>query len=245
MPHLPHIATYIVKHTRQLFDNTISLIFPRVCELCHTSLVAGEHILCLDCDMALPRANIHRSPDNRISQRLARRIPDCRVASWFYYDSGEEHRRLILDTKYRDRPELGRALGEMFANEILADGFFDNVDIILYIPMHALKFAWRGYNQSRYIADGVSRATGIPVGKHLHSPVYRPSQTRHSGAQRFANARGKFVTRRGSELDGKHVLIVDDVITTGSTIVAAIDSLLDTCSPASVRVLSLGITQQH
>jgi ComF family protein len=245
MPAITTLFASTVKLCRGLLDTALLPIFPHTCEICDNSLVAGERIICLDCDLLLPRANTHLHADNRVSEQLARRIPQCRVASWFYYESGEKPGKLIHQLKYSGRPELGRQLGELFAREIINTGFFRDIDIILYVPLHPIKFLKRGYNQSRQIALGASRATGIRVADNICARVARRSQTRLSGTQRISNARGKYKTRRGHELDGKNILVVDDIITTGATIVAAIDSVLDVARPASVKALSLGITQQH
>lgn len=225
-------------------SSAIGAVYPDACEICGRSLTECEDTICLECDINLPRANIHLNPDNRISQRLARLIPQCPVASWFIYESGEPQHELIHQIKYHNRPSLGEKLGQRFAKEIQGDGFFDDIDLILYVPMHWLKFARRGYNQSYMIARGVSRQTNIPIGRNLIATRSHSTQTAHTGLERSANVIDSVGVTHPEQIRSRHVLIVDDVITTGSTIEASVRAAL-TASPSAISVLSLGITRLH
>lgn len=228
--------------TSWLLD-AVNMIFPRVCCVCHRSLVAGERVLCLHCLDRLPRTMIHRNNFNSLHQRLAGHTPVERAAAWFHYIRGSEFVSIIHDAKYRGMPDIARDSGEIFAREILPDGFFDGIDIILPVPLHRAKFLTRGYNQAREIASGISRATGIPVGDNLEAKHGHTSQTRRNAWERFLNSRNIFTVTRPDMLARRHVLVVDDVITTGATMLACIDTIHAAEPSAVISVLALGATR--
>lgn len=227
-----------------LFDCT-SVLVPQCCLLCGKPLTAAEEGICLDCNLRMPRTGMHRRPTSRVSDRLARRLPQCRVASWFYYRRGGEYASLIHEAKYRDAPYLAEGLGRTFAAEIKPDGFFDDVDVLVPMPVHWTRRLTRGYNQTEYIARGVAEVTGLPVCKELRSVRRHGSQTRLGRRLRINNMSPDFFrVRAAGALDGRHVLLIDDVITTGSTVEAAVTALLrDVPGIRAVSVLSLAITE--
>lgn len=225
--------------------DALGVVVPANCAICGQGLTLAEDDLCLACQMAMPRTSIHLAATNRIAERVARIWPDVRVASWFYYRRHGDYAKLIHDIKYRDRPALGRRLGATFATEIAGDGFFDGLDVIVPVPMHWFKQLRRGFNQSCEIALGVSQATGIPLVGHLQARHGHGTQTRRNAEQRARNVRADLLrVVKPDELAGRGVLIVDDVITTGSTIEAAIASIV-AAQPAvsKISVLSLAITE--
>ncbi len=137
---------------------------------------------------------------------------------------------------------LGRQLGRMYAREIKADGFFDDIDVILPVPITERKEMQRGYNQAFEIARGVSDETGLPIGDHLVTVKAHKTQTRQSAYERYLNVKGVFGIQHAEEIDGLHILVIDDVLTTGSTMVAACDSVRQACPEARISVLTLGLT---
>lgn len=220
------------------------VVAPQRCVVCGRALAGGEEFLCLDCLWAMPRTQAHRMSPAWLADMLARTQPGPRLASWFYYRSDKPYSNIITLLKFHDRPGLGRRAGAQFAREIKDDGFFDGIDLIVPIPIPLTKRIVRGYNQAAMIARGVSDATGIPVADILGEGLMRRSQVGLTAAQRVANiGSGRFSVRHADMLDGKHILLVDDVITTGSTIVTAARALRGAC-PALGRVsfLSLALT---
>ena len=224
-----------------IFDRIIDLIYPRVCEVCGCSLLKGEDVLCLHCLYDLPRINAHREPFNMIHRRLASTTPIERAAGYFHYYREGRYNDIIHRAKYQNRPLLMKSMGERFARELAADGFFDGIDLILPVPVHWLKMIRRGYNQSHYLALGICRVTGIPVGDNLVATRGHSTQTSRSDFRRWLNARSVYGVRREAELSGKHILVVDDVITTGATMLACCNSILSAAPSAKVSVLSLGV----
>ncbi len=220
----------------------LSMLYPDCCEVCGTRLVRGEEVICTKCDMDMPRCGIHNNSFNTIHQRLAGHTPIERAAGYFYYYRDTPFTRPILAAKYNGRPKIGRILTERFAREIMADGFFNGIDIIIPVPIHRTKRLQRGYNQTEYIAQGISDATGIAIGNNLVAVKAHSTQTRMNAFERWKNSLNTYSVRNPQELDGKHVLIVDDVITTGSTMLACCDSIAGIARPAAISVLSLGVT---
>lgn len=223
----------------EIFD----ILFPRVCVVCGKPLVAGEDVMCLGCLVDLPRTGQHRRQPNDIHTRLiSLHAPLERCASLFHYHKDNPYSTLVKAAKYRSRPSIGRHLGAMFADELKADGFFDGIDLILPVPIHFLRLLTRGYNQTIHIAQGVSKVTGIPVGDNLYAPRPHAAQARKRAEGRRINATGAFAVRNPEQLQGKHLLVVDDVITTGSTMVSALDTIKYAEPTVRLSVLSLALT---
>jgi ComF family protein len=232
-------------NTKLILSDAISAVVPSTCEICGASLTSSEHWLCLDCLLALPRTNVHRRATNRVSERLLRYFPDCRLASWYYYRRQGQYAALIHSIKYADRPKMGTYFGRMYATELAVDRFFDGIDIILPVPIHWTKFLWRGYNQSLCIARGVADVCGLPIGNQLYARHTHATQTRRSQTERMANVQHDlFGVRRASSLSGKRVLLIDDVVTTGSTVEACVSALKRAVPTlAGIDILTLGMTE--
>lgn len=221
----------------------VNLIFPNVCTVCHRTLVRGEKIMCLECRMGLPRTNLHLTQPNTIHERLfSIGHPIYRAASLFHYYRQNQYSRLILDTKYHGRPVVGRTLAAEHAKELMASGFFDDIDAVVPVPLHYFKRMRRGYNQAEIIASAISDKTGIPVYDAL-SARFHFSQTRKNAHERLANARGVYTVRDSQIIDGRHILLVDDVITTGATLLSCMEAIYLKCPSTRISVYSLAITQ--
>lgn len=221
----------------------ISIIFPDVCEVCDTSLVHGEKMLCLKCHYDIPRTNLHKSTFSEIHKRLAGKTPINKAASFFYYYKENPYARVIQSAKYNNRPRLAFDLAAMFAKEIKPDGFFDGIDAILPVPLHWFKELRRGYNQSREIAKGISSVTGISVADNLVAARSHATQTRRGSFERWLNTRNVFTVENPEELEGKHILLVDDVITTGATLLSCADAIHAAVPTATISVATLAFTR--
>jgi ComF family protein len=219
-----------------------AVVFPNVCEVCGTTLVEGEDLLCLGCLNDIPRTGHHDDSFNPVHERLAGRVPIDRGASFFYYYKQNPYARLIQKAKYNNRPWIGRKLGKLVAQEIKADGFFDGIDLMLPVPLHWLKQLKRGYNQSREIARGISQVTDIAIGDNLVARRGHSTQTRKNSFDRWLNAQSIYGIDRPDELSGLHVLVIDDVITTGATTLACCQAIHSAAPTARISVLSLALT---
>ncbi len=227
---------------RVWFEDFLSMIFPRVCEVCATTLVHGEKNLCLHCLTDMPRTNLHTQHFSEIHKRLAGHTPICRAASFFYYYKDNAYAKMIQTAKYNNRPKLAYELAALFASEINHDGFFDGIDTIMPVPLHRFKELRRGYNQSREIARGLSSITGIPISDNLVAKRSHGTQTRRGAFERWINTRDIFSVENPETIRGKHILIVDDVITTGATLLSCADAVHAADPTATISVASLGFT---
>ncbi len=219
------------------------MFFPRLCEVCDTPLVYGEKILCTGCRYNMPFCDFHRDQFNTIHQRLMRHVPIQRAASYFYYSGESRYADLILSAKYRGRPRIMHFLAAEFARRIIPDGFFNGMDCIIPVPMHASKKRRRGYNQTEYIASGLSEATGLPVEYNLIATRRHSTQTRKGAYGRWLNAQDAYGVVCPDGLNGRHVLVVDDVITTGATLAACCEAIHNAAPTAVISVLTLAATE--
>ncbi len=215
---------------------------PRVCPVCRRSLLPAEELMCTGCLAALPRTAMHLQPDNSLVARVAR--PGLRpvlAAAWLDYDRRSPYAALVRDAKFGSKPAMSRESGRLFALELLADGVeaLRDVDVLLPVPMHWTRLLHRGFNQSREVALGISQATGIPVGDNLVATRGHRSQTRGRAEDRRRNVAGIAALRRPGELEGLHVAVVDDVVTTGATMCDALRAV-EAARPRAVSVLALG-----
>lgn len=225
---------------------------PPVCEVCGATLTLGERHACTGCLASLPRTRFHLCPgDNDIHHRLAdNHILVDRAVSMFHYYRQAPSTNLILSAKYRSRPSVMSYLGEMYGREISQSGFFDGMDLIVPVPVHWTRRLTRGYNQTEYLARGLSRVAGITVDRSLlRLPSRHSTQTRRGVAERASNVEGTFTVsrRRASAIAGRgrHLLLVDDIITTGATMRDCLRALHAAIPDARLSVLSLGLAHLH
>ncbi len=206
----------------------VELFVPRTCVVCGDLLCEGEECICLKCNMDLPRTNLHLLKDNRVERLFWAKIPLGRATSYFYYRKGSSYCNIVHRLKYEGNKKIGRVMGRCMAAELLPSGFFEGVDVLMPVPLHPKKQRARGYNQSELLARGLSEVTGLPVdARSLVRQKHVESQTRKSAYERWANVEGIFRLECPERFAGKHVLLVDDVLTTGATTTACADAFAD------------------
>lgn len=224
-----------------LAEDLLSVLFPRLCHVCKNKLNGREEYVCGKCLDELPRTMYHRIPLNAMEQRFAGKVRFEKATSLFFYDRNSRYANIIHDFKYRGYSKLAKYMGQYMANELLTTGFFNDIDSIVPIPLHRFKQARRGYNQSLMIACGLSEILEIPVDDVLKVSRWRRTQTMKSLYERWLNAKDAFRLKDGADVSGKHILLVDDVCTTGSTIEAAIHAF-DDIADMKFSILSLATT---
>lgn len=206
--------------------NLWELFFPRCCLLCGKPLVSGEACICTGCLSQLPRTKFHLLKENEVERNFWGKFPIGRATSFLYYIKEGPTQQLVHDLKYHGYKEVGETMGRIMAAELSPSGFFEDVDLIHPVPLHLHKEQQRGYNQSERLAAGLSSFTGIPVCRHAIQRIkHTETQTRKSNDERWANVQKIFSCSAPEALAGKHILIIDDVLTTGATIVACSDAL--------------------
>ena len=213
-----------------IIGKIIDLFFPRYCPVCGNRLAGEEEGLCMACILHLPRTNTWDDPyENDLAKMFWHQIPVERCCALFYYAGHSFSSNILYQLKYDFRPELGFIMGKMLAEEGLRIGFFEGIDTIVPIPLAKKRQKERGYNQSEEIARGISMLTHIPVENGIvRRSVFNGSQTHKDRWGRTENVKDVFELtedyrpegKKGTFLEGKHLLMVDDVCTTGATILS-------------------------
>jgi ComF family protein len=208
-------------------DDLISLFYPRVCLACGNTLFRHEETICTYCLFHLPKTNFHKEADNPVSRIFWGRIPLFSAAAYYHFGKGGKVQHLVHQLKYKGHQEVGVYIGKLYGIELLESPLFSGIDFVIPVPLHPSKLKKRGYNQSEMFASGLSAT--MPVQLDVHS-LYRTyaseTQTRKSRFSRWENVKEIFAIRDEKNLCGKHILLVDDVITTGATIEACASMLL-------------------
>lgn len=203
---------------RQILTDIADFFLPRTCHLCGCRLRDSEHVFCVRCIETLPRSLYHHMPLNPMERRFAGIVPFVRATGHFIYSRNSALAASVHDMKYRRFPSVGTRLGEIVGEELNMAGFFSGADCIAAVPMHWWKKAKRGYNQTDFIAQGLSNACGLPVVSALEASRSHKTQTAMTLEQRHANLAGSFLVTDPALLQGKGLVIVDDVCTTGATL---------------------------
>lgn len=209
-------------------NDVLNLFFPRNCQLCSHPLHRQEEVLCLMCQAKLPKTGFEQHEDNPVSEVFWGRVNLKSATSFLFFSKGGSAQHLIHLLKYKNRKETGIYLGKLFGVALKESPFFQTVDIIIPVPLHPKKERLRGYNQSDYIATGLGQSMERPVEKdNLVRVVHTTSQTKKSRYDRWKNVKGIFAVSNPEPFRNKHILLVDDVLTTGATLEACASVLLE------------------
>ena len=223
-----------------LLSEFSTLFFPKVCAVCGEELLSSEDAICLRCMYKLPRTNNFREKEHAAEKLMAGRIPFERIATFCVYAKGGLLPPLIHQLKYHQRQEIGLLLGRLFGEDLRGSDFLAPIELIVPVPLHPRKERERGYNQSQLIAEGLAQATSLPLSVgNLIRVVYNPTQTRRTRTQRWENVRDIFRVIHPEMFQDRHLLLVDDVITTGSTLEAC-GIALTRCRGVKISIATLG-----
>lgn len=219
-----------------------ALFFPRNCVVCGNSLYTHEQLICLSCKVHLPLSGHWLEPDNKTARVFYGRVSFHHCSSYLLYRKGNSTQKLIHALKYKGVPEAGVYMGEEFGVVLRQSGVLGEVDGIVPVPLHPKKERKRGYNQSLMIARGLSAQLRVPIMDNLVvRRTHNQSQTKKDRYSRWENARDRFELKNHSLQPGSHLLLVDDVITTGSTLEALAHTLTEV-EGVKISAVSIGFS---
>ena len=211
---------------KQYIAKFLNLFYPNACLCCSENLVAGELFLCIVCDLDLPVIPWSNENTPSVASQLKGKVNFESAYSLFYYSKTGKTGKLIKEIKYKGNKELGEYLGSRFGERLLTISSMNTVDFVLPVPLHKRRLLKRGFNQSKLIAQGVGAKLNIPVLTSLIKRVkYNVSQTKKGREGRLISSKGLFELVKTQPFEGKHILILDDVITTGATIESMFQAL--------------------
>lgn len=229
---------------KSAWADLLSVFYPDVCHICGGRLSEGERHVCTFCLSRLPHTHYHRvAANNPMLARFAACGSVEAASALFFYSRESPLSRVVQDFKYNHFPSLAFSMGELMGSELFTTGFFSDISLILPVPLHIFRRMRRGYNQAGRIAAGISAVTGIPVGRNLYARRSHATQTGLTLSQRQGNTSGVFAVRQPEALAGKHLLLVDDVCTTGSTLLAASQALAAAVPGIRITILTLAVTR--
>ncbi len=199
----------------------LHLVFPHVCEGCGSDLLDEGNLMCLHCLAALPQTAFHAHSHNPIEKLFWGRLPIAQATSQYYYTKESLMQRLIHNFKYKGNKELGFYLGSLMGQQLAQTNRFLSIDALIPLPLFPSKEKRRGFNQSAVICEGIAQHLQKPVWKDvLIRTSYTETQTRKNRVDRWKNIEGRFELINKEKIEGKHILLVDDIITTGATLEA-------------------------
>ncbi len=206
---------------RTYLADFVSLLFPELCAACRESLVANEKLICTDCRFNLPYTNFHLQADNIVARQFWGKIQLEAAYALLYFIKGGKVQNLMHQFKYNGIKQIGNLMGSIAGEQLLKNPAFKTVDVIIPVPLHKKRLKERGYNQSACFAEGIaSRLNAVVEENNLVRVTSTQTQTRKSRFARFENMQEVFTVLDPNRLENKHVLIVDDIVTTGSTLEA-------------------------
>lgn len=222
-----------------------SLLYPRRCAVCGGDLPRGMEFICTKCRYDAPLTGYWREEPNPMLDRFAGTVRVEHASAFVFFSSGSGWRELIHRFKYDGLWRSAYLLGRWYGAELEEGGLYGDIDAVVPVPLHYRKLLRRGYNQSTYIARGIARELGVGVDTHsLRRRRNNPSQARRMHAERWDNVTDLFEVRRSHSLSGRHILLVDDVFTTGATVISCIEAVCRAVPDCRISVAALAVSRR-
>jgi ComF family protein len=211
------------------FKNIVHLLYPDICAGCGSDLVSGRNLICDDCVNGIPVTGFHLYRDNPVEKIFRGRLPVVTASAYSYFSKDSAVQNILHNLKYGGNKEVGVKMGRMMGRALKSCEWNNDLSAVIPLPLHFAKEKKRGYNQAEMICNGISCEMNIPV---LTDVIKRrkntATQTRKSRVERWNNIESKFEVKGEAGIINKHVLLIDDVITTGATLEACGSELLKT-----------------
>lgn len=229
-----------------LVRDVASLLFPPRCAVCGEPLARGERTVCTLCRATAPLTGYWREADNPVVRRCWGMVPVCQASGFLFFVRASGWRRLIHGFKYRGAWRTAREMGAWYGRYLRESGLYDDVEVVVPLPLHPFKRCRRGYNQSEYIAEGIAAQLGVEVDRRSVRRVRNTaSQALKPRRERAGNVEDAFAVRRPERLAGRHVLLVDDVMTTGSTLLSCASAILRDAPGCRISIAALAVSQRE
>lgn len=229
-----------------VWGDLFSLFIPDVCPVCGRPKREGEGVVCIACQWDMPLTGYENTADNPVAEKLWG-LADVRNACalmFFEHDGGL--RDAVHGFKYSGRWKTARELGVWMGRLLASSPLYNSVDMIVPVPLHPLRLLARGYNQSELIAEGVARGMGVELCTSVLRRIkHNDSQTTVHGHGRWDNVEGIFRVRRPERLTGRHVLVVDDVFTTGATVCSCAEAIRHACEDCRISIATLAVSRSQ
>ncbi len=224
---------------KKLLKSILHLFFPNNCVACQNELFEGEKFICLSCNFSLPETNLHKIKTNLIEQFFLHQSNVCKATAFYFFNKEGKVQHLLHEIKYNDNKKLAFYLGKKMAEKLAEQNWLDDVDVIIPVPLHQKKLNKRGYNQSLEIAKGIADYIKIEINTtSLKRIKNTETQTQKSKMERIENIKDAFEVDLDLINNKKHILLIDDVITTASTLNACVETIGKT-SKIKISVLCL------
>lgn len=225
-----------------MFRDLLRIVFPTLCIHCGKPLVGNEQNICTVCLSEIPWTHQSKQRDNVTEMRLLGRVPAKAAAALMTFKKGNVAQSIVHEIKYHGNIYLAHQFGHILGEELLHSGRFSDIDYIVPVPLHWWRMLRRGYNQSQLLCEAMAEVMEKPVVYgNLYRKKYTPSQTRKSRADRLDNMSGVFAIRNPKQFENKHILLVDDILTTGATTEGCYRSL-SAIPNLQISVAALAIT---
>lgn len=219
-----------------ILEDFISLFYPRYCRGCYNSLVKGEELICTQCLLEMPKSYYHLQRDNPFYQKFRGRLPVKHVMTLYKFVKESRVQHVLHALKYKQQPELGEMLGRVYGKDLLEAEYKSSFDLIVPVPLHNSRRKIRGYNQSDEFGKGLAQMLEIPCDDtYMKRDARTETQTHKSKLSRWENVSNIFKVIAPACITEKRILLVDDVVTTGATLEACGQALLN----AGCRELSI------
>ena len=222
-----------------IIKDFFGLFFPRTCSICGEVLVGGEHEICMSCLLSLPEAETAKSDDNFVKRRFVGRIPVEHATALLIFSRKSKAQRLLHQIKYMGNTDLAVTMGRQMGLLLAENRLYDDIDLLVPVPLHRRKERQRGYNQSLLLCQGIAQTFPRPIADgNLRRIKHTESQTHKNRVQRLENMKEVFSLDNPDAFRGKHLLLIDDVITTGATTEACWNAL-KTAAPLRISIAAL------
>lgn len=225
-----------------IYTDILAFIYTDKCVICGAHVERGVHRVCMKCRYNLPKTLFPARRDNPVKEYFDAHFENVNCSSMFYLKGDNKWKRAIYRSKYAQEWFIARHIGIVLGQELLDSGLYNDVDVVIPVPLHLFKLIKRGYNQSNYLADGVASALGVKIYRNVvYRRVNNPPQAGKMMADRWDNVDEIFAVRKPERLHGKHVLLVDDVLTTGATLCSCARAILDAAPTCRISIATAAV----